>query len=268
MTILLPFFILSAVIDALICLNLDCSGWLMALWAVLIYIGCFLGLGLLYVVFFGLCSLFVDLKKPQDRVSPFWNFAVKCTMGLANAIFGVRIHLEGRELIPEGRWLFVCNHLSGFDPIVAGWALREHDIAFIAKPSIMRIPIANKAIHKACFMPIDRDNDREALKTIIRAASHLKKDVTNIGIYPEGTRSKTGQLGQFRNGAFKIAQKAGVPVVVAHIRNSEKIIPNFLRRPTDVYLKICRVISTEEMAGMKTNEIGEEARKCIMLENV
>lgn len=268
MTVLLPFFILSAVFDALICLNLDCTGWLLALMAVVFYIVCFLGLGAAYVIFFWLCSLFVDMKKPQDRVSPFWNWAVKTTMGLINAIFGVRIHLEGEELIPGGNWLIVGNHLSGFDPIVTAWALRKHDIAFITKPSIMRIPIANKAIHKACFMPIDRDNDRQALKTIIRAASHLKNGVTNIGIYPEGTRSRDGKLGEFRNGAFKIAQRAGVPIVVAVIKNSEKIIPNFLRRRTDVYLKICRVISAEEVAGMKTNEIGEEARKCIMLENV
>lgn len=268
MTALLPFFILSAVLDAVICLNLDCSGLALAGAAVLFYILCLLGLALIYVGFFGLCSLFVDMKKPQEKVSPFWNFAVKWTMGNICGLFGARIHLEGEELIPQGRWLFVCNHLSGFDPIVAGWALRKHDIAFIAKPSIMRIPIGSRAIHKACFMSIDRDNDREALKTILRAASYLKNDITNIGIYPEGTRSRDGQMGQFRNGAFKIAQKAKVPVVVARIRYSRKLSANFLRGRSDVYLKICRVISAGEIAEMNTNEIGEEARKCIMLANV
>ena len=267
MLVLLPFIILSALLDAVICLQLDCAGWAMLGMAVLIYITCFLALGAFYVLFFWLCSLFVDLRKPQDKVSGFWRFAALWTMGLANAIFGVRIHAEGLEKIPEGRWLFVCNHLSGFDPIVTAWALRKHDLAFIAKPSIMRIPIANKAIHKACFMPIDRENDREALKTIIRAAAYLKNDVTNIGIYPEGTRSKDGKMGEFKNGAFKIAQKAKTAVVVARIKYERKLSANFLRGRNDVYLKICKVISAEEAANMKTNEISEEARKCIMLAN-
>ena len=268
MTIILPFFILSAVADAIICLNLDCSGLALVGAAVLFYIVCLAGSFALYVLFFGACSLFVDMKKLPEKVSPFWNFVVKCTMGIICALFGARIHVEGRELIPDGRWLFVCNHLSGFDPIVTGWALREHDIAFIAKPSIMRIPIANKALHKSCFMPIDRENDRRALKTIIRAADYLKKDVTNIGIYPEGTRSKDGKMGEFKNGAFKIAQRARVSVVVAKIRYERKLSVNFLRARSDVYLRICRVLSAEEIENMKTNEIGEEARKCIMLENV
>lgn len=267
MAILLPFFIISAVADAVICLNLDCSGLAIAGAAVLFYIVCLLGSFALYVLFFGVCSLFVDMKKLPEKVSPFWNFAVKCTVGIISALFGARIHLEGEELIPEGRWLFVCNHLSGFDPIVTAWALRKHDLAFIAKPSIMRIPIANKAIHKACFMAIDRENDREALKTIIRAAAYLKNDVTNIGIYPEGTRSKDGKMGEFKNGAFKIAQKAKTAVVVARIKYERKLSANFLRGRNNVYLKICKVISAEEAANMKTNEISEEARKCIMLAN-
>ena len=267
MLVLLPFIILSALLDAVICLQLDCAGWAMLGMAVLIYIACFLALGAFYVLFFWLCSLFVDLRKPQDKVSGFWRFAVLWTMGLANAIFGVRIHAEGLEKIPEGRWLFVCNHLSGFDPIVAGWVLRAHRLAFISKPSIMRIPIANKAIHKCCFMPIDRENDREALKTIIRATNLIKQDVTSFGIYPEGTRSRDGKLQPFKNGAFKIAQRAKVPVVVATIENSDRIVRSFLHRPTHVYLKIRGVITAEEAAEMNTTEMGDKARKW-MLESV
>lgn len=268
MAILMPFFILSAVADAVICLNLDCSGLALAGAAVLFYIVCLLGSFALYVLFFGVCSLFVDMRKLPEKASPFWSFAVKCTVGIISALFGARIHLEGEELIPKGRWLFVCNHLSGFDPIITAWALRKHDLAFIAKPSIMRIPIAGRAIHKACFMPIDRENDREALKTIIRAATYLKNDVTNIGIYPEGTRSKDGKMGEFKNGAFKIAQKARTAIVVAKIKYERKLSVNFLRGRNDVYLKICKVISAEEAANMKTNEISEEAQKCIMLASV
>ena len=135
------------------------------------------------------------------------------------------------------------------------------------KPSIMAIPIAGQALHKACFLSIDRENDREALKTIIKATQLIKKDEASIAVYPEGTRNPDGKgLLPFRNGVFKIAQRAKVPVVVATVKNSEKVLRNFPWRPTDVYLKVCKIISVEEMEGLKTNDIGDEARKCMMLE--
>lgn len=266
MTALLPFLILSALSDLAICLSLELSGWLLAAGAVGFYIVSFPAWLLLYALLLSLGSLFIDTKKQTERVSGFWSFAIKSVMGIVCALSGARIRLEGAEKIPQGKWLFVCNHLSGFDPFIAGWALRRYDIAFITKPSIMRIPVAGRVLPKACFMDIDRENDRQALKTILRAADYLKNDVTNIGIYPEGTRSKTGELQEFRNGAFKIAQRAKKPVVVAYISYSRRMRINPFAG-NEVHLKICRVIDADELAEMKTNEIGEEVRRCIMLEN-
>lgn len=266
MTALLPFLVLSALSDLAICLSLDCGVLLMVAAAIGFYIVSFLGWLLVYVLFLSFCSLFINTKKQAEHTSGFWCFAIKSIMGIVCALAGARIRLEGAEKIPQGKWLFVCNHLSGYDPFIAGWALRRYDIAFITKPSIMRIPVARRILPRACFMDIDRENDRQALKTILRAAAYLKNDVTNIGIYPEGTRSKTGQLQEFRNGSFKIAQKAQKPVVVAYIRYSRRMRINPFGR-NEVYLKICKVISADELAEMKTNEIGEEVRRCIMLEN-
>ena len=116
-----------------------------------------------------------------------------------------------------------------------------------------------------CFFAIDRENDREALKTIIKATKLIKDDEASIAVYPEGTRNPEGKgLLPFRNGVFKIAQRAGVPVVVATVKNSENVLRNFPLKATDVYLKVCKVISAEEVAEMKTNDIGDEARKCMI----
>lgn len=264
--ILLPFYIIAAAAAAASCLSAGWAGWELLL-LLPVFIAYFAALLLLYVLFLGLISLFVDRKKPQDRVVPFFRLGVICTVGLINALFRIRIHTEGFEKLPEGRWLYVSNHRAAFDATAGCWALRKHGVAFIMKPAIMKIPIANKFLHKACFMDIDRENDREALKTIIKATQLVKSGETSIAVYPEGTRNPEGHgLLPFRNGVFKIAQRAKVPVVVATVKNSENVVKNFPWRPTDVYLKVCRVITPEEMEGLNTNEIGEEARKCMMQE--
>lgn len=265
--VLLPFYILAAAADIGICLSVGFAGWMLVLMLVLLYIACFAASLVLYVLVAGVISLFVSRREPE-RVSPFCRAVVLYTVGVIDALCRVRIHTEGFEKLPaDSRWLYVSNHRSGFDALAACWALRKHGVAFIMKPSIMRIPIAGRFLYRSCFLAIDRENDREALKTIIRATKLVKDDEASIAVYPEGTRNPEGHgLLPFRNGVFKIAQRAGVPVVVATVKGSEKVLRNFPWRPTDVYLKVCRVITPGEMAGLKTNDIGDEAKKCMMLE--
>ena len=260
---LLPFAAGAAVISIALCLGLGFTGWRLAGMLIAVFCGAFLGLLLLFVLLLAAAALCADTKEPQRIYLSFYSALVSYVEGLVPALFRVRIHASGTDKIPDGRWLLVGNHLSGFDPLVTGWVLRKHRIAFITKPSIRRLPVIGTTIHKACYLPIDRENDRAALKTILEAIRLIREDVVSIGIYPEGTRSVTGELLPFRNGAFKIAQKARVPIVVALIRGTEQIFRNFPWRPTDVRLEILAVLDTETVSRLNTNEIGEEVRKCI-----
>ena len=262
--VLLPFYILSAAIDIGVCLAAGFSGWMLVLMLAVLYIASFLALIILYVLAAAVISLFLGMEE-REKVNRFCYAVVNYTVGGICALFRVRIHTEGFEKLPEGRWLYVSNHRSGFDALSACWALRKYGVSFIMKPAIMNIPIAGPFLRRSCFFAIDRENDREALKTIIKATKLIKDDEASIAVYPEGTRNPEGKgLLPFRNGVFKIAQRAGVPVVVATVKNSENVLRNFPRKATDVYLKVCRVISAEEVAEMKTNDIGDEVRKCMI----
>ena len=157
----------------------------------------------------------------------------------------------------------VSNHRSGFDIVTALWALRRHDVAFIMKPAILRIPAVSRFACRIGCLPIDREDDRAALKTILAAADMLKNGVTSFCIYPEGTRGGGDELLPFRNGAFKVAQKAKAPVVVMTTENTDKVVKNFPFRRTDVTLRILDVIPAEQVTAMKTTEIGRQARQCI-----
>ena len=148
--------------------------------------------------------------------------------------------------------------------MVAMDKLRDSNISFISKPENMAIPVVGKVLYGAGFLAIDRENDRNALKTILTAADYLKRDLCSIGIYPEGTRSKTGELLPFHAGSFKIAQRAKVPVVVACVRGSEKsqVVNPF--RPNKVRLEILDVIPAETVSASRTDALAEQARELIL----
>jgi len=151
----------------------------------------------------------------------------------------------------------VANHRSKFDPMISWVIFRKTPIAFISKRENFDIPIFGKMIRKCAFMSIDRENPRNALHTIEKAAQHLASDVVSVGVYPEGTRSKTREMLPFRNGCFKIAKMAEVPIVVVSILGTQKIHLQSPKKRTYVEFVVTDVISKEEVRTMRTGELGE-----------
>lgn len=232
---------------------------------ILLYIlGILLGLFALYVLFLGACALLVDPKKEYEKNSPYYRFLLDSVTAAAMKLLRIRVHVSGIEKIPKDtKVLFVSNHRSNFDPIVTWYALKKWKIAFVSKPSNFKIPFFGRIIRKCCFMPIDRENPRNAIVTINKAAKLLKKQEVSIGIYPEGTRSKNGQLLPFHNGVFKIAQKAEAPIVVLCVTGTEKISKRTPFRRTDVYLDVLEVFSAQGIKETKTEMIGTAVRRLI-----
>ena len=221
-------------------------------------------LHVLFVLFFGLYSHPVPMDKPLEKVHPMSHFAAYTAASLLCFYGGVKAVINGSEKLPKDcRFLFVCNHRSIFDPIIVMDKLRDYNIAFISKPSNMKIPIIGHALYCAGFLAIDRENDRNALKTILTAADYLKRDICSIGIFPEGTRSKTMDLLPFHAGSFKIAQRAKVPLVIACVSGSEKAqIVNPFNAAT-VHLDILEVLSAEDVSSMRTDALAAHASSLI-----
>ena len=263
MLVLLPFFCLAAVLSAAVSLSAGFSGWALAGMLAGLFVAFFLALLALFLLVIGALSLLIDMNKPVRKLNGFFCGFTKYVMGVVCALLHVRVTLTGEEMLPEGRWLLVSNHRSGFDIVTALWALRRQDVAFIMKPAILRLPAVRRFAVRIGCLPIDREDDRAALKTILTAADMLKNDVTSFCIYPEGTRGTGGELLPFRNGAFKVAQKAKVPVVVMATENADKVLNNFPFRRTDVTLRILAVIDAEQVTAMKTVEISRQARSYI-----
>ena len=224
----------------------------------------FLLLHVLYVLFFGVVSHPIPMDKPLEKQNPLCRFACYATASLLCFYGGIKPGVNGLEKLPrDGRFLFVSNHCSIFDPMIVMDKLRDFNVSFISKPENMSIPIVGRTLYGAGFLAIDRENDRNALKSILTAADYLKRDLCSIGIYPEGTRSKTGELLSFHAGSFKIAQRAKVPVVVACMRGSEKsqIVNPF--SSNKVRLDILDVIPAETVAAMRTDALAQHVREQI-----
>ena len=220
---------------------------------------------LLYVLFLAVCCAFINPRKEYGNNSPFYRFILDSATTAAIKLCRIRVHVQGIEKIPkDSKVLFVCNHRSNFDPIITWHVLKKWKIAFISKSSNFKIPFYGRIIRKCCFMAIDRENPKKAIVTINRAAELLRNQEVSIGIYPEGTRSKNGQLLSFHTGVFKIAQKADVPIVVLSIVGTEKISKRTPFKPTNVYLDVLEVFPSENIKGVKTKTIGMMTRHMIV----
>lgn len=229
---------------------------------------------LLLVVFFAvalflfllityLCSLPINIDEVKERPSPFGVFICYEVASFIVLISGIRVKINGLEKIPtDQRFLFISNHRSNLDPIVIMDKMRSYDIAFISKISVMHIPAIGKLIHEWCFMSIDRENARNAIKTIQQATNYIKNDIVSIGIYPEGTRSKSQQMGDFHAGSFKIAQKAGCPLVISAVRGTEKVRYRFWSIDW-VQVDVLEVMDGSKVKEIKSVELADHAKSLI-----
>lgn len=223
--------------------------------------GILLCLLLLFIFVLAISAACVDPGKEYEQNSRFYRFLLNSATAFCIPLLRIRVHATGLDRLPrDGRFLLVENHRSKFDPILTWYIFKDRDIAFISKPENFQVPCFGRIIRKCCFMAIDREDPRNAMQTIQKASELIRRDVVSVGVYPEGTRSKTCELLPFHNGVFKIAQKADVPIVVAAVEGTERIHKNCPWRPSEVSLKIVDVIPREFVREHRTTVIGERIR--------
>ncbi|MBQ9661713.1 MAG: 1-acyl-sn-glycerol-3-phosphate acyltransferase [Oscillospiraceae bacterium] len=254
-----------AAVSLLGVLPLCLSVWQLSLPAsILITAAAFILLHALYFVFFGLVASTVPNDRPLEKQNAICRFGAASILSLVNFYAGARVIISGTEKLPtDRRFLFVSNHRSMLDPIIVIDKLRKYNISFISKPSNMNIPLGGRIAYATGFLAIDRENDRNALKTILTAADYMKRDLCSIGIYPEGTRSKTNEMLPFHAGSFKIAQRAKAPIVVASVRGTEDLRRFRFFAGEKVYLDILEVIPAETVCALRTDSLSEQVRAII-----
>lgn len=133
--------------------------------------------------------------------------------------FDMHLTMEGQENIPEGACAFYVNH-QGYGDIPTMFKVCEgRQVGFVAKDSAEKLPFISDWIKASQGVFIKRGETREGLKAIKEGAEKLKNGYSLI-IFPEGTRSHSSEMADFKPGSFKLATKAGVPIVPVTINGS------------------------------------------------
>lgn len=162
----------------------------------------------------------MDLRNRSSL--SFVQFGFRCVIFLS----GIKLEVHGKENIPDTACLFVSNHISFFD-IITTYPLMKSATGYISKKEIKNIPFLSWLMYFVNCLFLDREDPRKGLQTVLTAADMVKSGIS-IFLFPEGTRSKTGEIAPFKDGGFKIATKAKCPVVPVGIVGTADIFENHM----------------------------------------
>lgn len=229
-------------------------------WSLLSVPVLFAGMVVASILFLFVVSLFCYGKKPITKDHPFCRTLAFHTMDCILTLFRFRIEGRGLEKIPQEPCVIVCNHLSRFDPMVTFRLMKGRRLGFVSKKENMRLPIVGPITKQIGFVSLDRENPLRAMRSIRAAAKLVSEFGFSIGIYPEGTRSRKGELLEYKTGAFVLAKKADAPIVVSRIAGTDRYKGRFPWLSTSVSYEVLEVLGREEVKEKSPEELAEICR--------
>lgn len=177
---------------------------------------------------------------------------------------GAEVNVYGIENIPKDKnMLFVSNHQSNFD-ILLLLAYLPVPKGFVAKIEMLKFPFINKWMKKIHCLFMDRHDMKQSAQVIIDGIKQLKSGI-NMVIFPEGTRSKTGALGDFKAGSFKLATKSKCPIVPITIDGTRNIMEanNYFIKKQNINLYIHPPIDVTALTKEETAELPDKVKEII-----
>jgi 1-acyl-sn-glycerol-3-phosphate acyltransferase len=144
------------------------------------------------------------------------------------AIAGIKVKITGKEnVIPKTPYVFVSNHVSLFDiPVLQRYV--PNDFSFVFKKEIAWVPLFGWQMQLGPHIIIDRQNPEKAMKSIEKGKKMLVHRKISVLLFPEGTRSRTGEMLPFKRGAFHLAAQVGFPIIPVTISGTKNL---FQKKP-------------------------------------
>ncbi|RPH48702.1 MAG: 1-acyl-sn-glycerol-3-phosphate acyltransferase [Desulfobacteraceae bacterium] len=219
----------------------------------------------LMTVLFGILAIFasfVDIKgRLPHKVAGIWARSILAASPVDVTVRGLS------NIDPAKSYVYMSNHQSNYDiPVLLGHLPVQ--FRWLAKVELFRIPLFGYAMKRAGYICIDRSNRESAFESLNMAAGIIRNGVS-VMIFPEGTRSRDGNIGSFKKGGFVLAIESGVPILPIIIRGTFSVMPKsrFLIKPGKVTLEILKPVETSGYTKETKDGLMENIRN-IMCEYV
>jgi len=179
------------------------------------------------------------------------------------AVCGVRVKVKGKEHIPSYPAIYVANHTSQLDIPILFLAVNR-PLFYVAKMELKKVPFLGHYMQVMGMIFVDRKNRERAMENLRTAVTDIANG-KSIAAFPEGTRSKSDEMLQFKRGAFVIAHEGRIPVVPVVIKGSRKALPSgsFFIRPAVVEVEILSVEDSEMFFNMSPEAMANYSRERI-----
>lgn len=186
---------------------------------------------LLLLIHTTISSILALLCGLLDRSHKAYFILTKIFSAPVLAISGIKVKISGKEnVVPKTPYVFVSNHQSLFDiPVLQRYV--PNDFSFVFKKEIARVPIFGWQMVLGPHIIIDRQNPEKAIKSIENAKKMLVHRKISVLLFPEGTRSKTGEMLPFKRGAFHLAAQVGFPIIPVTISGTQSL---FQKKPLKI----------------------------------
>lgn len=186
---------------------------------------------------------FRDSAALAGRLNPFWRFRIV------------------DEVHPDARrpYVFVANHSSFTDVFLL--ARLPWEMKWLSKRSIMRIPLLGWQMRFAGDVPIERGNKASARRAMTELRERLDRRLS-VFLFPEGTRSPDGSVGEFREGAFRLAIEAGADVLPLAIFGATEGLPkhSFILARAEATVVVLPPVSTKGLTAADAPRLAKEVR--------
>jgi len=201
---------------------------------------------------------------PFDRTGELQHWCARWWCRLVAWTIFARIHVHGVQHVRRGRpYVYMANHASLIDT-PALFAYLPYPFRIMAKKSLFNVPFMGWHLRTAGHFPIDHGNPRKTATSLRRVIDGVKRG-RSLAVFPEGQRTEDGELQKFEPGAFKIALKAGVPIVPVTIRGTFAMLPrtSLAPRPGRVDVILSDPIPTTEYTDKTLAALIERTRAAI-----
>jgi 1-acyl-sn-glycerol-3-phosphate acyltransferase len=202
------------------------------------------------VFFVGALAVFLATAAFDSRrvalhlYSCFW----ACFYLYANPLWRTRV--DGRQKLPwRGAAVLVANHLSLIDILVLFGLYRP--FKWVSKAEVFRVPLLGWNMRLNDYVPITRGSRESVRRMMEHCRRHLARG-SPILLFPEGTRSKTGELQSFKDGAFRLSFDTGAPVIPIAVRGTGDSLPKHgvvLRQPMDARVQVLEPLDPRQFGS-------------------